>query len=324
MGGFAALCAVTALFAGGAPTWLLRLLAVLAALAAVFGALLLRAWDSDAGRRVAKERAATAAVSWRLDEHQAELEEARELVTSLEEKVRAKRAELGRLRGEHADLLRRYARAEDDRARALEGRRRLALEAARPVPALEESGRDAGEGPDTGSRPGGAGEPSPELYRRALAALDSLARRTASPAAERATPAAGTDTPGGGSGSARERGRAGSRPKGFDFFGPGAAPRPRRMPGAPAAGSAASAGPTGDPGPTSDTTAGDAVATGSGSVRTDRGSEEGEPAGEAGERKAEATETAAEDGKTTAEAGAAEAGDVPEPDPARSPGPAAA
>ncbi|MQS09231.1 cell division protein ZapB, partial [Streptomyces alkaliphilus] len=257
VGGFAALCAATALFVGGAPTWLLRLLAVLAALSAVVGAILLRAWDSEAGRRVAKERAAGAALSWRLDERQAELEEAQELVASLEEKVRAKRAELGRLRGEHADLLRRYARAENDRAHALEGRRRLALEAARPVPVLEGAAGDTGDPADVDGGPecvvgtedatSGAPGPGAELYRRALSALNSLTPRTASSEPVRRSATADAERAGGADGSARERSRAGGRlrGKGFDFF--GTAARPRRVPGAPSSGPVTSENPEGDP-----------------------------------------------------------------------------
>jgi hypothetical protein len=60
----------------------------------------------------------------------------------LEQRLRAKRAELAGLRNEHAALLRRYATAETERATALEGRRLLEIEAA-PARALPAAQADA-------------------------------------------------------------------------------------------------------------------------------------------------------------------------------------
>ncbi|MFG2893803.1 hypothetical protein [Streptomyces sp. NPDC048248] len=126
-----------------ASTWLVgddlvqRVLAAGAAGAAVTGAVLLRAWDRKAGKRVAELTRARVRDEWRTEERIAELEtdieESREIRTALDTKLRAKRAELARLRSEHAELLRRYATAETERATALEGRRLLAIEAATPA-----------------------------------------------------------------------------------------------------------------------------------------------------------------------------------------------
>lgn len=126
------------LFAAGA--WavsdpvVLRAIAAAAAAAACGGALLLRQWDRSAGRRVSELETARVRDEWRTDERIAELEidldDSRELRGRLENKLRGKRAELARLRTEHADLLRRYATAESERASALEKRRQLAIEAA--------------------------------------------------------------------------------------------------------------------------------------------------------------------------------------------------
>ena len=112
----------------------LRVLVVAVAAVACTGAYLLRTWDRAAGKEVADLRTARARDEWRAEERIAELEtdveEAREVRRRIQAKLRAKRAELSRLRGEHAELLRRYATAESERARALESRRRLALESA--------------------------------------------------------------------------------------------------------------------------------------------------------------------------------------------------
>ncbi|MEU6481129.1 hypothetical protein ABZ858_30510 [Streptomyces sp. NPDC047017] len=118
----------------------LRSLAAAAAVTAVAGAIVLRRWDTQAGRRVADLTRARASDEWRFEERVAELEsdldESRELRGRLEQKLRAKRTELAGLRNEHAALLRRYATAETERASALEGRRLLELEAGTDVPAL--------------------------------------------------------------------------------------------------------------------------------------------------------------------------------------------
>ncbi|OIJ96805.1 hypothetical protein BIV25_17600 [Streptomyces sp. MUSC 14] len=118
----------------------LRALAAAAAATAVVGAVVMRRWDAQAGKQVAELMRARASDEWRNEERVAELEtdleESRELRTKLEQRLRAKRAELAGLRNEHAALLRRYATAETERASALEGRRLLEIEAAEPSSAL--------------------------------------------------------------------------------------------------------------------------------------------------------------------------------------------
>jgi hypothetical protein len=118
----------------------LRVLAAGAAVTAVVGAVVLRRWDTAAGKRVADLTRARASDEWRFEERVAELEtdldESRELRVKLEHKLRAKRAELAGLRNEHAALLRRYATAETERASVLETRRLLAIEASAPARAL--------------------------------------------------------------------------------------------------------------------------------------------------------------------------------------------
>ncbi|MFF4259475.1 hypothetical protein ACFY1L_50785 [Streptomyces sp. NPDC001663] len=118
----------------------LRVVAAFAAATAVVGAAVMRRWDSQAGKQVADLTRARASDEWRHEERVAELEtdleESRELRTKLEQRLRAKRAELAGLRNEHAALLRRYATAETERASALEGRRLLEIEAAAPARAL--------------------------------------------------------------------------------------------------------------------------------------------------------------------------------------------
>ncbi len=125
--GIAAALAAACVFTGD--TGLLRVLTVAAALTAVAGATLARVWDRSAGREVAELTTLRTRDEWRADERIAEvetdLEEAREIRGRLEKKLRAKRAELARLRTSHADLLRRYADAESERVRELEARRRL-------------------------------------------------------------------------------------------------------------------------------------------------------------------------------------------------------
>ncbi|MFC8098158.1 hypothetical protein [Streptomyces sp. NPDC057363] len=119
---------------------ILRSLAAAAALTAVVGAVVMRHWDTQAGRRVADLTRARASDEWRYEERVAELEsdleESRELRVKLEHRLRAKRTELAGLRNEHAALLRRYATAETERASALEGRRLLEIEAVPQAPAL--------------------------------------------------------------------------------------------------------------------------------------------------------------------------------------------
>lgn len=151
----------------------LRALAAAAAAAAVTGAVLLRRWDRAAGKQVGDLKAQLASSAWRAEEKQAELEgeaeELREARTKLDGKLREKRAELARLRSEHADLLRRYANAETERASALEGRRQLELEAGTTglAKALTTSATDHRHS---------SGAPTPLTYRQANEALDALAR----------------------------------------------------------------------------------------------------------------------------------------------------
>ncbi|MDI3406798.1 hypothetical protein [Streptomyces cavernicola] len=211
----------------------LRGLVGAAAAAAVVGSVVMRRWDRVAGKRVAELTRARASDEWKHEEHTAELEsdleESREVRAKLEVKLRAKRTELAALRSEHAALLRRYATAETERASALEGRRRLAIEASAPARALPagsagstESAVDAGNKGDAGNN-GDAGSngkavnggapsgssaqtPSPALYRRANAALEHLMRGgvPGDLPAQRGTGQAGDAGDAGGSGAARE------------------------------------------------------------------------------------------------------------------------
>ncbi|MET9534983.1 hypothetical protein ABZY02_31220 [Streptomyces sp. NPDC006649] len=148
----------------------LRCLVAAAAVTAVTGAVLMRNWDRVAGRRVAELTRSRAAEEWRAEERTAELEgdleESRALRVKLETKLRAKRAELAGLRGEHAALLRRYATAETERAGALEGRRLLAIEAAAPAAARA-------------ALPAARSTPTPAAYAKAAQALGALSRNAA-------------------------------------------------------------------------------------------------------------------------------------------------
>ncbi|MFF0014414.1 hypothetical protein [Streptomyces sp. NPDC005374] len=127
----------------------LRVIAAAAAAVAIVGAAVMRRWDGQAGKQVADLTRARASDEWRHEERVAELEtdleESRELRVKLEQRLRAKRAELAGLRNEHAALLRRYATAETERASALEGRRLLEIEAApaRALPSGEQADAEA-------------------------------------------------------------------------------------------------------------------------------------------------------------------------------------
>lgn len=140
----------------------LRLLAAVAAATAITGAVVMRRWDTQAGKRVADLTRARASDEWRFEERTAELEsdleESRELRIRLEQRLRAKRAELAGLRNEHAALLRRYATAEADRASVLEERRVLEIEATVPARALPAGASAAagadGADPETAAAPG--------------------------------------------------------------------------------------------------------------------------------------------------------------------------
>ncbi|HEV7626234.1 MAG TPA: hypothetical protein VGO89_07040, partial [Streptomyces sp.] len=131
---------------GDTDTVLLRATTAAAAAAAVSGAVVLRAWDRAAGRRVGELKGRQTSTEWRAEERQAELEgelgEAVEARQKTQGKLREKRSELARLRSEHADLLRRYAHAETERASALEGRRQLEIESGEPTKALTASATD--------------------------------------------------------------------------------------------------------------------------------------------------------------------------------------
>ncbi|MGW5851641.1 hypothetical protein ACWFQ8_27465 [Streptomyces sp. NPDC055254] len=164
----------------------LRLLVALTAVAGVAGAVVMRAWDRSAGRRVAELARERVKDEWKTDERIAELEsdleEARVLRARLDAKLRAKRVELAGLRGEHAALLRRYATAETERASALEGRRLLAIEASAGSAAAPK------ELPAVSQERTAAGAPTPVGYARAHAALSALARSARE--GKRALPAA--------------------------------------------------------------------------------------------------------------------------------------
>lgn len=169
----------------------LRGLAAAAAATAVIGAVVLRRWDTQAGKRVADLTRARASDEWRFEERvaelEADLEESRELRGKLEQRLRAKRTELAGLRNEHAALLRRYATAEAERASVLEDRRVLEIEATAPVraalPAGASDAMEASPEPDEAPAALGAEEQpalpavfSPEGTRLFLRAAAALAR----------------------------------------------------------------------------------------------------------------------------------------------------
>lgn len=142
----------------------LRLLAAAAAATAIIGAVVMRHWDTLAGKQVADLTRARARDEWRFEERvaelEADLEESRELRVKLEQRLRAKRAELTGLRNEHAALLRRYAAAETERASILEERRVLEIEAAVPARALPAgpSARSGDESAGTATVPAAGSE----------------------------------------------------------------------------------------------------------------------------------------------------------------------
>ncbi|MEX2982917.1 hypothetical protein [Streptomyces sp. C36] len=177
-------CAAGALVVG--ETTVIRGLAVAAAAATVVGSVLTRRWDRAAGRRVAQLTAARTREEWKTEERIAELEtdveETRLARKRMESKLRNKRAELARLRTEHADLLRRYAAAETGRASALEGRRLLAKGTASAKAKTLEL-----EAAGTSATHSGATAPDAAAFRRAADALRDLERNAA---AQRAAAAA--------------------------------------------------------------------------------------------------------------------------------------
>ncbi|MFJ4975591.1 hypothetical protein ACIP6X_09655 [Streptomyces coeruleorubidus] len=166
----------------------LRGLAAAAAATAVVGAVVLRRWDTQAGKRVADLTRARASDEWRFEERvaelEADLEESRELRAKLEQRLRAKRTELAGLRNEHAALLRRYATAETERASVLEERRVLEIEATVPErAALTAGAAKTAEAPADADEAAAAEEQtaipavfSPEGSRLFLRAAAALAR----------------------------------------------------------------------------------------------------------------------------------------------------
>ncbi|MFI0966168.1 hypothetical protein ACH4S8_32970 [Streptomyces sp. NPDC021080] len=162
----------------------LRVLAAGAAATAVVSAVVLRQWDTAAGKRVADLTRARASDEWRHEERVAELEtdldESRELRAKLEQKLRAKRTELAGLRNEHAALLRRYATAETERATALEGRRQLAIEASVPARALPaaRTAPDEIESTDSSDAPDAHGTPDAPDATDSSGAVDTDATDT--------------------------------------------------------------------------------------------------------------------------------------------------
>lgn len=172
-----------------------RALAGVAALLAIGGAVVMRQWDAQAGKQVAELTRARVSDEWRYDERVAELEtdleESRELRAKLERRLRAKRAELAGLRGEHAALLRRYATAETERASALEGRRLLEIEAVPESGALALPAGPSGaaaQAEDTTEAPEAPAAMSAasvkELYLKAATALARLERSAEEPETE--------------------------------------------------------------------------------------------------------------------------------------------
>jgi hypothetical protein len=155
--------AVASACAGGAlasdDPAVLRAIVAVAAAAVCTGAVMQRRREWTPEKEVSRLQTARIRDEWRTDEKIAELEsdldEYREIRTSAERKLNAKRTELARLRGEHAALLKRYATAESERARALENTR-LAL------------------------APGPQRSPlTPSAYLKANAALDALEHNAA-------------------------------------------------------------------------------------------------------------------------------------------------
>ncbi|MFD5586270.1 hypothetical protein ACFWII_20990 [Streptomyces sp. NPDC127063] len=189
----------------------LRVVAGAGAVTAVLGAFVMRRWDIQAGKQVAELTRARASDEWRHEERVAELEtdleESRELRAKLEQRLRAKRTELAGLRNEHAALLRRYATAETERASALEGRRRLELEAAAPSRELLPAARkdedaayaavatDAAGTDDEPTAPAVFSREGARLFQAANTALVRLAKDASGDTAKGASQDTGTDAP---------------------------------------------------------------------------------------------------------------------------------
>ncbi|MFD4831101.1 hypothetical protein ACFWPV_14795 [Streptomyces uncialis] len=231
--GVSVVCASSAWFFSD--TAILRGLAAGAGAAAVVGSVVMRRWDLVAGRRVAELLRARAGDEWRFEERVAEvesdLEESRAARGKLELKLRAKRTELAALRGEHAALLRRYATAETERASALEGRRRLAIEAAVPGTAEAAAPVPADDDAEPSRVEPVAPVATGALYLRANSALDRLARGKDA-GAGRALPAGPAEASDGPSDGASE-GASDGAPAGTATTGPVEASAPK-APDAPA------------------------------------------------------------------------------------------
>lgn len=165
-------CAAAAWLLADGEAGQFRWLATAAAAAAVSGAVLLRKWDRTAALKLQESESSRIREEIKQQEEAAELtaelDESRQLRTVLGDQLRQTRAELDRLRSEHAALLRRYATAETERASALEGRRLLAIEASEQPKALLPAGADR--------RPG---KLSAATYLRASVALRQLAENAA-------------------------------------------------------------------------------------------------------------------------------------------------
>ncbi|MFF9169533.1 MULTISPECIES: hypothetical protein [unclassified Streptomyces] len=189
----------------------LRVVAGAGAVTAVLGAFVMRRWDIQAGKQVAELTRARASDEWRHEERVAELEtdleESRELRAKLEQRLRAKRTELAGLRNEHAALLRRYATAETERASALEGRRRLELEAAAPSRELLPAARkdedaavaavatDVAGTEDEPTAPAVFSREGARLFQAANTALVRLAKDASGDTAKGTSQDTGTDAP---------------------------------------------------------------------------------------------------------------------------------
>ncbi|WP_018385810.1 hypothetical protein [Wenjunlia vitaminophila] len=151
---------------------MLRVIVAVAAAAAGGGAVLLHRRDRAAEREFARVHAERLREERRMEERISDLEsqaeELGQVRAALSRKLNAKRSELTRLRGEHADLLRRYAKAELERAAALESARLAQTPGTAVAPKL-----------------------TPVAFLRANAALDALARgpRHPQPRALGSTPA---------------------------------------------------------------------------------------------------------------------------------------
>ncbi|WP_031522361.1 hypothetical protein [Streptomyces sp. NRRL F-5123] len=236
-----------------ADSGVIRVITAATALTAIAGAALARTWDRAAGRKVADLEAGRVREEWRTEERVAELEsdleESRDIRARLEKKLRGKRGELARLRTEHADLLRRYATAEAERARTLEKIRelrvgdvpqqQLALPGGSPVgpaaflkaeQALRELSRNAARQQaqatvDAARRREAAAPEEPEGRHTA----EAHARAGLAPRETRLVPAAAAVLPYAQSGTYP----AGRAVGGFDFFG-----TQKELPAAPAAGPA--------------------------------------------------------------------------------------